>query len=599
MLISVLGFCQLVDCTELNNTAETLESVHEVKRALAQRESREQNDSLYDIVIGEEDDGGNECPAWTLPDINKSTCSCGSSHRGTVACDPHTLNVSLQAGYCMTYDYAENTTYLARCLYGQKKTHGSYRHLPHNVYTLNSSMCGPFNRQGRVCGECKPGHSPGVFSADLDCYRCSGSYHGWGLYLLLELVPITILFLVIVFFQLRATSPSLNCFLVLSQSIVACFMFYPLQGSNPFGHANSGNSITFLLIVYGFWNLDFFRQVVPPFCITDQITGLYAIGLFYVAVLYLLMLTILAFVFIELHARNFKIFMWLWRPFHKYYVMVHRNINPHNSIIDAFATFLVLSYSRLLFTSFFLLSRLSLYTPSGKIAKYAVFFAANTDYMNSQHIPFVVIAISVLVICNLLPAMFLFLYPCKCFQKILGKLGRYYLVLHTFADAFQGCYKRGTDGERDYRYFSALYMALRGAVYITHAFLHPPADWLVPALLCFISSLCFAHFRPYRKHVFNVIDSLLLLDMAIITASEGIVVGMGVESTRPYQIIVQLGLWVPFLYITCYTFYHYVYTVLYWKFQGIMQGRDGDCNRGFLPARYSPYRILREYSMLA
>ena len=48
----------------------------------------------------------------------------------------------------------------------------------------------------------------------------------------------------------------------------------------------------------------------------------------------------------------------------------------------------------------------------------------------------------------------LFLYPCRCFHLRL-------LPLHAFVDAFQGCYKDGTNGTRDCRYFAGLQLVLR------------------------------------------------------------------------------------------------------------------------------------------
>ena len=49
----------------------------------------------------------------------------------------------------------------------------------------------------------------------------------------------------------------------------------------------------------------------------------------------------------------------------------------------------------------------------------------------------------------------------RTFQKCLGCCGRRLLALHAFADVLQGCYKNGTNGTRDCRYFTGLYLVLR------------------------------------------------------------------------------------------------------------------------------------------
>ena len=541
--------------------------------------------------------GGDECPTWTLPAGNGShLCFCGSSLRGTVRCNPHTLDVSIPNGYCMTHNHTHDITYTAHCPYGLKhySNQNYYIGLPHNVSKLNSAMCGPLNRQGRVCGRCKSGYGPAVFSTNLNCYRCSGSYHGWGLYLFLELFPVTVIFILIVFFQFHATSGSINCFLLLSQIAVAKYQYNLPKGSYPFGQS-SESLIKTILVLYGFWNLDFFRPLVPPFCVSQNITGLHANALLYIAVIHLLLLTALAYLLIELHARNYRIIVWLWRPIHKYYVKVHRNVNPRTSIIDAFATILILSYSRIMLASFSLLAPGRLYAPTGKVVKYVVYFDNHLNYFSAQHIPFVLLGVIVLVLFNIPPAVFLLLYPCKCFQMFLGRFRRTSQLLCPFADTFQGCYKNGTDGGRDYRYFAGLYMVFRIALYISHLTVGSPANWFLPGLLYLLASLTFAGLKPYRNDSFNVIDSLLFALASVGAFSQTMVVAGGVGSTRLYQIFVQLIDLTPLVYITGYVLYRHIFTPLYRlaKRERLERGMT-DASSGETDSEDLPHRLIVE-----
>ena len=57
-------------------------------------------------------------------------------------------------------------------------------------------------------------------------------------------------------------------------------------------------------VLCSFWNLDFFRYLVPPFCVSSNLSTLQALSLEYVHVIYPLLLIFLTFVCIELHARN-------------------------------------------------------------------------------------------------------------------------------------------------------------------------------------------------------------------------------------------------------------------------------------------------------
>ena len=82
--------------------------------------------------------GGGECPTWTLPARNESnTCLCGDSLRSNVRCDPHSLNVSIQDGYCMSHDHNQNTTYAAQCPYGLKHHSNQKTTFPYLTMFLN------------------------------------------------------------------------------------------------------------------------------------------------------------------------------------------------------------------------------------------------------------------------------------------------------------------------------------------------------------------------------------------------------------------------------------------------------------------------------
>ena len=72
-----------------------------------------------------------------------------------------------------------------------------------------------------------------------------------------------------------------------------------------------------LITFYGFWNLDFFHSVISPFCLSEDITTLHALALQYLQAFYPLVLIIGTYILIELHNRNVRVFVWMWRPFHR------------------------------------------------------------------------------------------------------------------------------------------------------------------------------------------------------------------------------------------------------------------------------------------
>ena len=65
------------------------------------------------------------------------------------------------------------------------------------------------------------------------------------------------------------------------------------------------------------WNLDIFRSVVPSFCVSSKLTDVDVVLLEYISVLYPLLLILITYIGIELHARNFSPVVALWKPFYK------------------------------------------------------------------------------------------------------------------------------------------------------------------------------------------------------------------------------------------------------------------------------------------
>ena len=268
--------------------------------------------------------------------------------------------------------------------------------------------------------------------------------------------------------------------------------------------------------IYGIWNLDFFRYLIPPFCATDQISPLQVVALEYTVAFYPLLLTVIAYICVQLHARDCRVIVCLWRVFCKCFSSCRqrwgRQWDPAASLVHTFAAFLLLSYSKILFVSLQLLSYTQLYVPTGGVLDPArrVYHDASLEWFGSKHLPFALLAIFVLCIFVLFPALVLLLYPTKPFQKCLGCCGSRWLALHAFADVFQGCYKNGTNGTRDCRYFAGLYLVLRivlllamygGSVFGRYAEMASVVSLVIAALV-------FLVFHPYKdKFWLNVWDS--------------------------------------------------------------------------------------------
>jgi len=91
-----------------------------------------------------------------------------------------------------------------------------------------------------------------------------------------------------------------------------------------------------------------------------------------------------------------------------------------------------------------------------------LFYDEELQYFWEEHLPYAILAVIITLVFNILPLLLLLLYPFQCFQQCLSTCRLRWHGLPIFIDAFQGCYKNGTET------FALIFiMALLPLVYIT------------------------------------------------------------------------------------------------------------------------------------
>ena len=146
------------------------------------------------------------CPPWYQYDATKQQCVCHEAFHQKIMCSDQ--GALLEMGSCTTHNRDKGTV-IAQCLYFQKKGYKvaprGYIILPDNITQLNDYMCGPLNRKGILCTECINDFGPSFASLEYKCSNCTGHWYGVPLYLLAELGPITIFYLVTLIFPVSYT----------------------------------------------------------------------------------------------------------------------------------------------------------------------------------------------------------------------------------------------------------------------------------------------------------------------------------------------------------------------------------------------------------
>ena len=511
------------------------------------------------------------CPPWFVPDnTSKTRCSCHDSHTEVRCGSDFPL---LHLGFCMTYNNSTEITEYGPCPYIAHYSnivsvdHVFYIQLPTNVSLVNESMCGPLNREGPLCGKCKDGYGIALYSYTLECSKCWGHGYGWVLYYFLELFPITVMYLLVVIFHIRATSSPLSALVFMSQILVCTIRLnVPL-------HMYIKNKITgipyvalqILLVMCGIWSLDFFRFVVPPFCVSSNIKTVHALALEYLVAFYPIFLILITYACIKLHDNNCRPVVWLWKPFYRHFVHFRRRWDSKASIINAFTTFLLLSFSKILFVSFTLLYTFHVQYNYGDIpSKCVLYYDPTVECFTLEYSIFAAIAGCVLVIFIICPTVLLILYPTRLFRHCVSccRFRRWH-ALHMFVESFQGQYKDGTSGTRDFRMVSATFLILRiitMAMFLdTVIFFHIQPLGISAELQCLlvIGASCFyAVVRPYKMDYRNNVDYLILTLIEITLL--GVLSGAFDTVTAIfiwYFVVITLLLGAPHIILICYICY--------------------------------------------
>ncbi len=373
-------------------------------------------------------------------------------------------------------------------------------------------MCGPFNREGLLCGECQDGFAVPPFSL-IECINCKVS-NGWIKFITFTYLPITVIFIVIVIFAISVVSGPINSFIFYSQISTSSFLgisfaMSVLGAQGTFTYPNRMSTVV-VAALYDMWNLHVFRAIIPLFCLTRHLRSLQAYALEYILAFYPLVVIVFLYICIQLHAGDFRPVVYCWRPFLRCFLRFRRSVEPKTSIIDAFATFILLSYVKLLFVAGRFLFPTRLFDGQGKLLKTFVFaYDANIRFFHAEHLPLALLSIVVLLTFIALPPIVLTLYQAAFFQKCLTRCKLNSQALRTFVEAFQGCYKDGTNGTRDYRYFAGLYFFLRIIVLLLFSIAVPYIAVAVSALLYWWIALLFALVQPYKVYLYNVVDAVI------------------------------------------------------------------------------------------
>ena len=464
--------------------------------------------------------------SYTRPDV----CDCGAnmekenyltgSCTGSQVADGTTVKINVEN--CMTFEEEKNVTYVGKCPYNNHAFHeNSYTIImPRDARVLNNFMCnysytskhpyfcGQQRRRGFLCSICEEGLGPAVMSYTHQCVQCE--WYGWLLYLTLSLVPATVLCFTIIVFRVNVLSPPLNAIVLYCQVITSYVNSKPCTFLYYAEVHQIANLSVWVLTLYGFFNMDFFVYVIPPFCISNSMSTHTAIALDYTVALFPLVFLALIYFLITCHDSGCTILVCLWRPIHKCLFHFRKSWDVKGSILNAFATLYVMSFTKIISTSASLMLTTDIENVCGTFAhRTKLYYNASCTLFGKCHIPYGVTLTIISVIFIFLPSFFVICYPCKLCNKCTTSLtskSKLALLFQEIAKIFQQSFKDGIGGSLDCRWFAGIHLLIRVVIATS-------VDWKstdqIQMITAIFSLILVALIQPHRHTFHNCVDGLL------------------------------------------------------------------------------------------
>lgn len=386
-----------------------------------------------------------------------------------------------------------------------------------SVEELDTFVCGT-TRTGLLCGECRQNHSIFFHSPYYKCklnHLCS---IGWLFYLLSELLPLTVLFVLVVSFNINFSSGTLNGFILFAQVVDSL-------GIDAYGmlefQLSKSNGLYQLTEIYKFiyrsLNLDFFTLDSLSFCLWEGATTLDLLIFKFVTVLYAFLLILLSVLIMNKCRLNPKCPRFFKMTTLKTY------------IIHGLSAVLITCYVKCVEISLqiFLAGRLfgKMNSESLRSLIRVVYLNGNIEYLSREHLPYAFPAFFIILLVSLPPPALLLWYPrgrqalAKCLSlcniNTHSRCSKLNLVdkMKPLLDSFQSCYKD------KFRFFAGLQFVYRVIIIATFNFADTPLKFYTAIEIELIIILV-VHViaQPYRKNWHNIVDTLIFANIALVNA---------------------------------------------------------------------------------
>ena len=507
-----------------------------------------------------------QCPPGYVTQLNAkikgSECVCSANtlnktYIGIERCNQNELKAYMKRGYWFGYDGELGTEETLKSGYCPRGfCFGKRSELFDSSNTSLSQFICSEHRQGKLCGRCIANHSHFFHSNNYKCFADKYCGVGFFLYLVSEVIPVSILFVTVIFFNVRLTSGAVNGFIFFVQFIDT--MLIDANGFISF-HPIVGILTSAYLFIYRMFNLNFFTLDQLSFCLWKGANTLDILAIKYITIIYSLLLVFATALLMKIcnitHLKRNAVFK-----------LTSSGDSVKGTVIHGFSTFFVMCYSQCAKVTLFLLTPSHIYSVGASNkhnSSKVVFYAGDYLYFHNGHLKYAIPALIIGVILVLMPLILLLVYP-LCYRvfallrieetrcvKVLCKVAPLEKMKPLF-DSFQGCYKD------KYRFFAGLYLLYRLVALISFLALDSLTKFYISLEIQLILMLTLqATTYAYRKCWHNILDTVLFADLAIINALTMLNYKLAVSEDNLLAINILSGVQVflimlPLFYILCF-----------------------------------------------
>ena len=527
-----------------------------------------------------------QCPPGYYLNYTSKACKCSAdcksqTYQGIIKCSNTALRAYIRHGFWVGY-YKPNRIqtdedsiigvpkplYTAYCPleFCQLNFINYHFHLmPNNSKDLNEFVCVD-HRQGVVCGQCADNYSVQYHSRHFKCGEESRCHFGILFYIISEVFPMVILFVVVISLNVSFTSGSVTGLILFSQLIdklTIDYKYYTDDHKAKFGPLNRLRDV--YLIIYGIFDFEFFSIDGLSFCLWKGASVMDVLIFKYITTLIALFLVITL-----IGIMNTKYCLRICNGKKQC-----TTATVKKSIIHGLSAFLIICYAQCTSVTFRILMKVELWGNSkARPSTLSMTYNGGIPYFQEEHLIYAIPAIVVLMTIVSIPPMLLLFNPLLLNLLALCGLSEHPFVmcilrvfqchrLMPLFDCFQSTFKDNM------RFFAGLYFLYRVAILAAYTFSPRALTFYSTSelfLVLFLGATAIAQPHKLRKH--NIRDALLILNLVVINGLTMFAISEGTKCNEnesihgtSAQVFIFIGsiqivlVYAPMLYVVCYWVY--------------------------------------------